>query len=279
MSPASCAHPEAQRTRLSSGRGYRCEVCRTVVLDQTQEICVSPKVDTVRLTKDKKAVVRLRKADKRRDELKTINDAADQFVKNWKEAETFGNDIIKLHQKFSDVFEASKPLLETVLDGFAHLRKGEKIQGHTTAKEWCPAVLGVSYERVRQLRTAKLSLAEPIVIISDNPQKDNQLPKSSAERRSVSARNAAETRKKNAEAKRGGETRDLRTKRRASRSSLRTGDRPSPPTTRRSMVPRQGQRRKRCATSSRGLCPASGNSALSKSARSSRRSLRSCGTK
>ena len=149
--------------------------------------------------------MRLRKADKRRDELKTINDAADQFVKNWKEAETFGDDIIKLHQKFSDVFEASKPLLETVLDGFAHLRKGEKIQGHTTAKEWCLAVLGVSYERVRQLRTAKLSLAEPIVIISDNPQQDNQLPKSSAERRSVSARNAAETRKKNAEAKRGEE--------------------------------------------------------------------------
>ena len=47
MSPTSCAHPEAQRTRLSSGRGYRCEVCRTVVLDQTQEICVSPTIDTV----------------------------------------------------------------------------------------------------------------------------------------------------------------------------------------------------------------------------------------
>jgi hypothetical protein len=205
MSPASCAHPEAQRTRLSSGRGYRCEVCRTVVFDQTQEICVSPTADTVRLTKDEKALVRFRKADKRRDELKAINDAAVQFVKNWKEAETFGNDIIKLHQKFSNVFEASKPLLETVLDGFAHLRKGEKIQGHTTAKEWCTAVLGVSYERVRQLRTAKLSLAEPIVIISDNPQQGNERPKLSAEGRSAPARKGAGTRKRNVAAKSGEE--------------------------------------------------------------------------
>lgn len=163
-----CSHPEAERTPLASGQGYRCETCKTVVRHQTQETCVSPTVQTVRLTKDEQALVSLRKADKRRDELKAINDAAEQFVKNWKEAETTGNDIIKLHQKFADVFEVSKPLLETVLHGFAHLRKGERIQGCATAKDWCRAALGVSYERVRQLRTAHVYLAEPIAIVTGN---------------------------------------------------------------------------------------------------------------
>jgi hypothetical protein len=48
MSAVSCTHPEAQRTRLSSGRGYRCEVCRTVMFDQTQETCAA---EIVGLTK------------------------------------------------------------------------------------------------------------------------------------------------------------------------------------------------------------------------------------
>jgi hypothetical protein len=162
-----CSHPDDQRTPLASGQGYRCETCKTVVRDQTQEICVSPAAETAGLTKDENLPAGHKNTGQRREELKAINDAAELFLKNWKAAESIGNELIKLHQKFSDVFEASRPLLETVLDGFAHLRKGEEVQGCTTAKVWCRKVLGVSYERVRQLRTARLRLAEPITIITD----------------------------------------------------------------------------------------------------------------
>src|SRR5208283_3303755 len=49
-----------------------------------------------------------------------------------------------------DKLEAIKPRCKAVLRGFAHLRKGEDIEGYRTATEWCKNTFGVTYEWMRR---------------------------------------------------------------------------------------------------------------------------------
>lgn len=160
-------------------------------------------VPTVSL--ETRAAVEKAERQTRLQELNSLTRQAQEFKAG------LGELRLKLNTTAAEFFFERKEQLVNVLDGFAHLRGNETIDGCRTATDWAKSI-GTSYETLRRIRK-RLEAAQPVGIgtplLSEcnegNPQQGNPQPKSSAECRSDSARKAAETRRKNAAAKSGEE--------------------------------------------------------------------------
>ena len=166
-----CNHPTNKRTDLSKGDGFRCEECKTVIktvkppdpvaqhLDITKLKSLDAKngatVKTVPLTKDERERCNKDKDTRRNEELRTVEGNAKRLAKIWKDAEKVGGEILQRRMTMAALYKEAHPLVDNVLDCFAHLRKGEQIMGHTTAASWAKDMLGCTYERLRQLRNPK----------------------------------------------------------------------------------------------------------------------------
>lgn len=109
----------------------------------------------MKLTKDEQARCNKHKANQRKEELKAIEDNAKHLVKLADKIVAGQKDLLQRYGAIKILYEEAKPLVESVLYGFAHLPKGEKIMGHTKAAEWAKAEMGCTYEWLRRLRNPK----------------------------------------------------------------------------------------------------------------------------
>jgi hypothetical protein len=162
-----CNHPANKRTNLSKGDGFRCEECKAVIKtvnlrgpvvqhhDLTKVTKPEATVKTVTLTKDEQERCNKHKANQRKEELKAIEGNAKHLVKLAEKIVAGQKDLLQRYGAIKILYEEAKPLVENVMQGFAHLRKGEKIMGHTTAAEWAKAEMGCTYEWLRRLRNPK----------------------------------------------------------------------------------------------------------------------------
>jgi hypothetical protein len=166
-----CNHPANKRTDLSKGDGFRCEECKTVIkmvkppdpVAQHFDITKLKSLDagngatvkTVPLTKNERERCNKDRDARRNEELRTVEGNAKRLAKIWKDAEKVGSEILQRRMTMAALYKEAHPLVDNVLDGFAHLRKGEQIMGHTTAAAWAKDTLGCTYERLRQLRNPK----------------------------------------------------------------------------------------------------------------------------